>query len=139
MLDIVLDATGSFRVRIAWIVGGMVEFMRDLVCLAIGYWSPFELTSTWVIFGIVSGFCCNTSLGVINLYFSWPPLEVGVGYRSGTDACLGRTGVGCGNNLCDSGGKDSTVRQFEKIVRTASIADNCETHRTCSSPRRPLE
>ena len=53
---------------------------------------------------------------------------MGVGYRSGTDACLGRTGVGCGNNLCDSGGKDCTVRQFENIVRTASIAANCESH-----------
>ena len=38
------------------------------------------------------------------------------------------TGVGCGNNLCASGGKDSTVLQFAKIFRTASIAANCESH-----------
>ena len=58
----------------------------------------------------------------------WSSLEVGVGYRGGTDACLGRTGVGCGNIFCDSGGKDSTVCQFAKIVRTASIAANFESH-----------
>ena len=92
MRDIFLSATGSFRVRIAWIVGGMVEFMRDLVCLAIGYWSPFELTSTWVIFGIVSGFCCIKPLENMALFFSWPPLEVGVGYLTGTTACLGKSG-----------------------------------------------
>ena len=62
------------------------------------------------------------------LFFSWPPLEVGVGYRTGADACLGMTGVGCGNNLCASGGKYSTVRQFAKIVWVASIAANCELH-----------
>ena len=102
--------------------------MLDLVRLAIGSWSPLELTATWVFFGTVSGFCCNTPLEVITLFFSWPPLEVGVGYRTGADACLGRTGVGCGNTLCDSGGKDSTVCQFSKIVRTDSIAANCESH-----------
>ena len=60
------------------------------------------------------------------VFFSWPPLEVGVGYRTGTTACLGITGVGCGNAFFASGGKDSTVCQFAKIVRTASIYDNCE-------------
>ena len=53
---------------------------------------------------------------------------MGVGYRSGDDACLCRTGVGCGNTLGDSGGKNSTVRQFAKIVRTASIVASCESH-----------
>ena len=71
--------------------------MRDLVRLAIGSWSPLELTATWAFFGIVSGFFCNTPLEVITLYFSWPTLEVCVGYRSGDDAYLGRTGVGCIN------------------------------------------
>ena len=79
-------------------------------------------------FGIVSGFCCNTSLEVITLFFSYPPLEVGVGYRTGAYACLGSTGLGCGNTLCGSGGKDSTVFKFTKIVWTASIAANCESH-----------
>ena len=48
-----------------------------------------------------------------------------VGYLSGADACLGRTGVGCGNTLGESGGKEATVRQFANIVRTDSIAANC--------------
>ena len=30
--------------------------------------------------------------------------------------------------LVDLGGKDSIVHQFAKIVRTASIAANCESH-----------
>ena len=51
-----------------------------------------------------------------------------VGYLSGADACLGRTGVGCGNTLGESGGKEATVRQFADIVRTDSIAANCESH-----------
>ena len=38
------------------------------------------------------------------------------------------TGVGCGNTLYSSGGKDFTVCQLAKIVRTASIAANCESH-----------
>ena len=128
MLYLVLAEIGSFRGWIAWIVGRLVEYMRDIVRLVIGSWLPLELTATWVLFGIVSGFCCNTPLEVINLYLYWTPLEVGVGYRSGDDACLCRTGVGCGNTLGDSGGKDSTVCQFAKIVRTASIAANCKSH-----------
>ena len=31
-----------------------------------------------------------------------------------------------GNTVCNSGGKYSNVRQFAKIVQTASIAANCE-------------
>ena len=76
----------------------------------------------------MSGCWWDTPLEVITLSLPWPPLEVGAGYRSGANTCLGRTGVGCGNNLCDSGGKDSIVRQFANIVRTASIAANCESH-----------
>ena len=53
---------------------------------------------------------------------------MGVGYRTGAAACIGMTDVGCGNTLCDSGGKDYTVRKFAKIVRTASIDDNYESH-----------
>ena len=76
----------------------------------------------------MSDFCCNTPLEVIALSLYWPALEVGVGYLSGADACLGRNDVGCGNILGDSGGKDATVCQFAKIVQIASIAANCESH-----------
>ena len=51
-----------------------------------------------------------------------------VGYLRGSNDCLGRTGVGCGNTLGDSGGIDFTVHQFANIVWTASIAANCELH-----------
>ena len=51
-----------------------------------------------------------------------------MGYRTGAATCLGRTGVGCGNTMCDSGGKGSTVLKFAKIFRTASIDANCESH-----------
>ena len=78
--------------------------MLDLVRLEIGSWSPLELTATWVFFGIVNEFCCTTPLEFMALLFSWPPLEVGVGYRTGASACLSMTGVGCGNTLCASGG-----------------------------------
>ena len=126
--DLVLAEIGSFRVWMAWMVGGLVEYMLDMVSLAIGSWSPLELTATWVFFGIVSELCCTTPLKVMSLFFSCPPLEVGVGYRTGSATCLSMTGVGCGNTLCASGGKDSTVRQFTKIVWTASIAANYELH-----------
>ena len=65
---------------------------------------------------------------MVTLSLHWQPLEVGGGYRSGSDACIGTTGVGYGNTLGNSGGKDSTVRQFSKIFRTASIATSCESH-----------
>ena len=68
------------------------------------------------------------TLGSYGRQFSLPTLEVGVGYRTGTTACLGMTGVKCGNTLCVSGGKDSTFRQFAMIVPTASIAANCDSH-----------
>ena len=53
---------------------------------------------------------------------------MGVGYLTGATACLGMCGVECGNTVGFLGGKDSTVRQFTKIVWTASIAANCELH-----------
>ena len=115
--DLVLAAIGSFRVWIDWMVGGFVESMFDLVHLVIGSWSPLELTATWVFFEIVSEFCCTTPLEVMSFYYYLPHLEVGVGYRTDAAACLGMTGVGCGNNLCASGGKDSTVCQFENIFQ----------------------
>ena len=108
--DIFLAAIGSFRFWIYWMVGGLVESMLDLVSLEIGSWSPLELTDTWVFFGIVSDFCCTTPLEVMALFFSWTPLEVGVGYRTGAAPYLSKTGVGCVNTLCASGGKNSTVR-----------------------------
>ena len=49
-MDIVLSAMGSFRVWVAWIVVGLVESMSDIVRLAIGSWSPLELTATWMFF-----------------------------------------------------------------------------------------
>ena len=93
--------------------------MRKLVRLAIGSWLPLELNATWVFFGIVGGFCCNTPLKVSTLYLFCPPLEVGVGYCGGTDACLVRTDVGCGNIFCDSGANYSTVCQFANIIQIA--------------------
>ena len=73
MWDLVLSAIGSFMGWIPWIVSRFVEFMLDLVRLEIGSWSPLELTATWVFFGIVSGFCCNTPLEVIILFFLVQP------------------------------------------------------------------
>ena len=67
--DLVLAAIGSFRVWIAWMVGGIVEYMLDLVHFAIDSWSPLELTATWVFFGIVNVFCCTTPLEVMSLLF----------------------------------------------------------------------
>ena len=126
--DLVLAVIGSFRVYIAWMVGGLVECMLGMMGLEICSSSPLGLTATWVFFGIVNDFCCTKPLEVMALFFSWPPLEVGVGYRTGATACLGMTGVGCVNTLCTSGDKYSTVCQIAKIVRTASIAANCELH-----------
>ena len=45
-MDIVLAAMGSFRGWIAWIIGGLVESMLNMVRLAIVSWSPLELTAT---------------------------------------------------------------------------------------------
>ena len=59
----------------------------------------------------------TTPLEFMALLFSWPPLEVGVGYRNSASACLSLTGVGCGNTLWASSGKDSTVRQFANIFQ----------------------
>ena len=72
-MDLVLAAIGSFRGWIDWIVGGLVEYMCDLVRLEISYWSTLDLTATWVFFGIVSVFCCNTPLEVITLSLSSHP------------------------------------------------------------------
>ena len=85
MWDHVLSAIGSFRVWINWMVSGLVESILDLVCLAILSWSPLELTATWFFF-IVSDFYCITPLEVMALFFSSPPLEVGVEYRTGVAA-----------------------------------------------------
>ena len=128
MLDLVLAAMGSFRGWIAWIGRGLVEAMRDLVQLAMGSWSPLELTATSVFLEIVSDCCWDTPLEVITFSLPCPPLEVGTGYRIGANAYSDTTGVGCGNILGDSGGKDSTVRQFAKMFWTASIAASCESH-----------
>ena len=46
-MDLFLSAIGSFMGWISWVGGGLVESMRDMVQLAIGSWSPFELNDTW--------------------------------------------------------------------------------------------
>ena len=55
------------------------------------------------------------------LWFSWPPLEVGVRYRAGA-SCLGMSGAI--DFLC---GLDYIVLPFVNIVLTSSIAANCES------------
>ena len=54
-------------------------------------------------------------------WFSWPPLEVGVRYRSGA-ACLGMWG-----DFDVLFWMDFTVLPFLNIALTASMADDCET------------
>ena len=126
--DLVLVAIGSFRFWIAWMDGWFADFMIDLVRLAIGSWSPLEFIATCVFFGTGSNYCSTTPLEVMAVCFSWSPLELGVGYRTGATSCLGMIGVECGNAVCALGGKYSSVRQFANIVCTASIAANCEFH-----------
>ena len=48
MLDLVIASIGSFRGWIAWIFGGLIKSMCDLVDLAIGSSSPLESTSKGV-------------------------------------------------------------------------------------------
>ena len=62
---------------------------------------------------------------MINLSLTCPSLEVGAGYRRGVTALSGTTGVGWVKYLGDSGGKDSTVCQFENIIETTSIVASC--------------
>ena len=91
--DLVFFAIGSFRVRISLVVGEFALSMLDLVRLAISSWSPLELMTTCVFFKIVSTFCCTAPLEVMDVCFSWSPLEVGVGYLNSGTACLGMSGV----------------------------------------------
>ena len=65
---------------------------------------------------------------MVTLSLTCTPLKVGEGYCSRAVVFSGTTGLGCCNTLVDAGGKDSTVRQFAKIVRTYSIAASCELH-----------
>ena len=69
----------------------------------------------------MSTVCCTVLLEVMVVWFSWTPLEVGVGYRAG-DSCLGMSGVI--DFLC---GLDYIVLPFVNISLTASISDNCES------------
>ena len=48
MWYLAIAAIGSFRVWIAWMVGGLDVSMLDWVRLAIGSWSPLEFIDTWV-------------------------------------------------------------------------------------------
>ena len=95
--------------------------MSDLVQLAMGSWSPLELTDIWVFLVIVSGCFWDTPLEVITLSLTCRTLEVGAGYRSGSAAFSGTTGVGCGNTLGVSGGKDYTVRLFSKKIQQLQL------------------
>ena len=53
------------------------------------------------------------------MWFSWTPLEVGLGYLDGATYCLGISG-----DADFLGRLDSSVRQFANIVPIASIAAN---------------
>ena len=55
------------------------------------------------------------------VWFSWPPLEVGVEYLDGA-SCLGMSG-----DIAFLCGLDSIVRPFVNIALTPSIATNCES------------
>ena len=55
------------------------------------------------------------------MWFSWLPLEVGVGYLSGT-SCLGMSG-----DIVFLCGMDFIVRPFVNIALTASIAANLDS------------
>ena len=92
MRDLLLFAIGSVRVWIDWMVGEFAESIRDLLRLAIGSWSPLELIVTFLNFVIVSTCCCTTPLEVMAVCFSCPPLELSVGYLTGTTAYLGTSG-----------------------------------------------
>ena len=70
-------------------------------------------------FVIVSTFFCTTPLEVMAVWFSWTPLEVGLGYLDGATYCLGISG-----DADFLGRLDSSVRQFANIVPIASIAAN---------------
>ena len=66
--------------------------MLYLVRLAIGSCSSAYLIVTCFFFGIVSTFCCTAPLEVMAMWFSWSPLEVGVGYHAGA-SFLGMSGA----------------------------------------------
>ena len=68
--DLVLSEIGSFRF---WMVGGIADSLLDLVRLVIGSWSPLELISTRVFFGIVSNFFCTAPLEVMDVFFLGHP------------------------------------------------------------------
>ena len=120
---IVLLVIASFRVFIAWMVCKFSASILDLLHLEIDSWSSLELIATCVFFGIVSTFFCTTPLEVMTVYFSLPPLEVGVGYLTGSTDYLGMSAVECGDTV------GSSVCQFSNIVLTASIDANCELYR----------
>ena len=77
---------------------------------------------TCVFFVIVGNFFCTAPLEVMAVWFSWPPLKVGVGYLD-SSYCLGISDVI--GFLC---GLDFIVLPFVNIALTASIAANCESH-----------
>ena len=104
--DLVLFAIFSLGFWISWVGRKFAVSILDMVRLEIGSWSSAELIVTCAFFGILSTFCCTAPLDVMAVWFSWPPLEVGVGYRSGA-SCLGMSGaIGF---LC---GLDSIVLPF---------------------------
>ena len=70
--------------------------------------------------GNVCTVCCSEPLEVVAGWFSWSPLEVGIGYRSGV-ACLGMRG-----DLVVLFWMGLIVLQFINITLMASIEANCE-------------
>ena len=83
---IVLATIGSFRVWIACMVSVHVEYMFDLVCLANMLLVTLGVDCYLDVSVIVSDFFCIAPLVFVALFFSWPPLEVSVGYRTGVAA-----------------------------------------------------
>ena len=72
-------------------------------------------------FIIVFTVCCSAPFEVMVGWFSWPPLEVGVRYRS-VAACLGMRGA-----FDVLFWMDFIVFPFLNIALTASMAGNCES------------
>ena len=73
----------------------------------------------FLFFEIVCTVCCSAPSAVVTGWFSWSPLEVGIGYRSGADF-LGMRGA-----LDVLFWMDLTVSPFVNIALMASMAANC--------------
>ena len=99
-------------------VSKLAVSMMNLVHLEIGSWSPFGVDCDLCVFWNCEYLLVYFTPGVMAVWFSWPPLEVGVGFFAGA-SCLGMSG-----DIGLLGGLYFSVRQFANIVQTASFADN---------------